>query len=232
MTTKVTDDMLASDYVQVGEVQGVPSGGTGRSSVTAGNFLRGTGATAMEERTPAQVRGDISAQASSAVLDALAAISANRFMARGSGDPNAVAKTITDFILTLMDDADAATARSTLGIPGGTTYNPVITSVANVASSVPHPLQWFRIGNVVHVSGAIDITPTATTTLTQARFTLPVASNFASSWECASAAAIGQGPVNQGLISADSTNDQALLTFTSTGTTLVRCFFAFSYLVI
>lgn len=40
---------------------GVARGGTGIASLTTGNYLRASGATSMEQRTPAQVRGDIAA---------------------------------------------------------------------------------------------------------------------------------------------------------------------------
>lgn len=43
---------------------GVPRGGTGKSSVTAGSYLKGDGANALVERTPAQVLSDIGAAAS------------------------------------------------------------------------------------------------------------------------------------------------------------------------
>lgn len=44
---------------------GVARGGTGISSYTSGNFLRASGATTLEQRTPAQVRSDIGAMATS-----------------------------------------------------------------------------------------------------------------------------------------------------------------------
>lgn len=43
------------------------------------------------------------------------ALAANTFLARSSAG-NVTAKTITDFALTLLDDADALTARATLGV--------------------------------------------------------------------------------------------------------------------
>jgi hypothetical protein len=43
----------------------VARGGTGISSYTSGNFLRASGATTLEQRTPAQVRSDIGAMATS-----------------------------------------------------------------------------------------------------------------------------------------------------------------------
>lgn len=62
---------------------------------------------------------------------------ANTFPARSSSG-NLVAKTITDFGLSLIDDADAATARTTLGLVIGTNvqaYNANLTTYAGIAPS-------------------------------------------------------------------------------------------------
>ena len=68
------------DYVDKGlqqkvdktSVIDVPHGGTGRSSVTAGRYLRGNGALALQEVTPAQVFHDLGIN--QAILDAIAAL--------------------------------------------------------------------------------------------------------------------------------------------------------------
>jgi phage-related tail fiber protein len=51
---------LSTDKLTSGTL-GVARGGTGIASLTTGNYLRASGATTMEQRTPAQVRGDIAA---------------------------------------------------------------------------------------------------------------------------------------------------------------------------
>jgi hypothetical protein len=67
---------------------------------------------------------------------------------------------------------------STQTITSGT-YTPTITNGANVASSIAYTCQYMRVGSTVTVSGAVTIVPTATTTATKLRLSLPVTSNFA-----------------------------------------------------
>jgi hypothetical protein len=59
------DGQSGAYYLSLTNATGVLSetnGGTGLSSVADGNYVRGTAGTAMEERTPTQVRGDINAK--------------------------------------------------------------------------------------------------------------------------------------------------------------------------
>lgn len=63
-------------------------------------------------------------------------------------------------------------------------YTPSLTNTTNVAASVAHPTRWTRIGNLVHVSGQVEIDPTeASGTFTQLDISLPVASNFTSQYD-------------------------------------------------
>jgi hypothetical protein len=66
------------------------------------------------------------ATGSTAVPTAVA-IAANKFPARSSSG-NLAGKDITDFALSLLDDADAATARATLGVGSSTLGTPVATT--------------------------------------------------------------------------------------------------------
>jgi hypothetical protein len=78
----------------------------------------------------------------------------------------------------------AATFSSTLGINGVSdniksgTYTPTLSSIYNVASSTAFVCQYMRVGNVVTVSGVINVTATATNTWTRISMTLPISSNF------------------------------------------------------
>jgi hypothetical protein len=60
------------------------------------------------------------------------------------------------------------------------TYTPSATLVTNVTAATPAACQWSRTGNVVTVSGQIDIQPTASGTV-QIALQLPVASVFTAS---------------------------------------------------
>lgn len=51
---------ISTDKLTSGTL-GVARGGTGIASLTTGNYLRASGATTMQQRTPAQLRGDIAA---------------------------------------------------------------------------------------------------------------------------------------------------------------------------
>lgn len=57
------------------------------------------------------------------------------------------------------------------------TYTPTLTNVTNIAASTAAVCQWMRVGDVIAVSGSVDIDPTAAGACTL-RMSLPVASNF------------------------------------------------------
>lgn len=61
----VVEDMTKPAAVDLYGTMGVAKGGTGKASVTAGNFLVGNGTSAMAEKTPAEVLEAIGAAASS-----------------------------------------------------------------------------------------------------------------------------------------------------------------------
>jgi hypothetical protein len=58
------------------------------------------------------------------------------------------------------------------------TYTPTLSSIYNVTSSTAFVCQYMRVGNVVTVSGVINVTATATNTWTRISMTLPISSNF------------------------------------------------------
>lgn len=58
------------------------------------------------------------------------------------------------------------------------TYTPTITNVTNVTSSTARVCQWLRVGNVVTVSGSVNITETLGAAVTAFDVSLPLASNI------------------------------------------------------
>ena len=113
------------------------------------------------------------------------------------------------------------------------TYVPTLTNVANVTSSAPSVCQWMRVGNVVTVSGRVDINPTAAAgTLTQLGVSLPVPSNFTNAAQLGGNSTLGQTTYTPMVCLADTANDRATFQFLSAGTGSVAAFFSFTYLVL
>lgn len=111
------------------------------------------------------------------------------------------------------------------------TYTPTLTTVTNMDAATAYSCQYMRVGSVVTVSGRVDFDPTAAG-LALLRISLPIASNFANSNECAgtafSTAAAGQGAG----ISADTVNDAAYMQFIAVDGTNRNMYFSFTYRVI
>lgn len=111
------------------------------------------------------------------------------------------------------------------------TYTPTLTGVTNVTSTTARKCQWMRVGNVVTVSGQMDIDP-AGTGLTVVGISLPVASDFGTAYECGGA---GHAPALAGhgaAVYADATNNRAELSYVdSVGSNDVMTF-TFTYEVI
>lgn len=112
------------------------------------------------------------------------------------------------------------------------TYTPILTNVANLDSSTPYQAQWSKVGNIVTVSGKVDIDPSLTSASTQLGISLPIASDFINQQSCAGTA-FSPTVANQGAaILGDATNNRAQLQYISTDTTLQPMFFTFVYEVI
>ena len=63
------------------------------------------------------------------------------------------------------------------------TYTPTLTNVTNITNSTPLVCQWIRVGNVVTVSGAYQVTPT-TTAAYDLQISLPISTTFSSISQC------------------------------------------------
>lgn len=129
----------------------------------------------------------------------------------------------------LLDDADASTQRTTLGLASGV-YIPSLTNTTNVAASTAYECQYLRIGAIVHVSGRLDIDPTAAA-LTELGMSLPVASDFGATEDlagCGFCTAVQQGTA----IFGDAVNNRAFFRFLANDTANRDFFFTFTYQVI
>lgn len=113
-------------------------------------------------------------------------------------------------------------------IPNGT-YLPTFTNVLNITSSTPYDLMYTRIGDIVTVSGVVEIVPTAASTI-NLRITLPVASALTDFSQLSGTATNSNNIA--GHITGDATNDAALFVWEATGTSTVQFRVLFTYQVI
>ena len=96
------------------------------------------------------------------------------------------------------------------------TWTPTLTNVANLSASAANPFQYMRVNNVVTFSGAISMDPVLAATATSIGISLPVASNFANTYECAGGAFCGAIAGMGAAINADTANKRINLFFVST----------------
>lgn len=110
------------------------------------------------------------------------------------------------------------------------TYLPTLTNVTNVAASTAYAAQYLRVGNVVTVSGKVDIDATlAASTATELGVSLPVSSNFGAEEDCGGNAISDSVASLSARIKADSTNDRASVVFKAISLTNDSYSFEFTY---
>lgn len=105
-------------------------------------------------------------------------------------------------------------------------YMPVLTNVTNISASTPYQCQCERVGDVVTVSGRVDVDAVAATS-TQLGISLPETSIFANDYECAGVASSLSGQA--AAIIADTTNNRAQMQWVATDLTNAAMYFSFSY---
>jgi hypothetical protein len=89
-----------------------------------------------------------------------------------------------------------------------------------------------RVGNVVTVSGTVNIDFTSAGVATSLGMSLPVASDFANANECGGVASSGLATVATMGILADTTNNRAQFDGQSAATINQAMRFSFTYLVV
>jgi len=134
-----------------------------------------------------------------------------------------------------------ATSRTAVTAPATTdgnifsgTYTPTLTGITNVTSSTAYVCQYMRVGNVVTVSGKIEVTPTINNAQTTIGISLPIASNFSSSEQCGgSSHTVANTTAGHGAaIYADATNDRAEMDYFETHGASDTFSFSFTYKII
>lgn len=145
------------------------------------------------------------------------------------------AGTVTNGVYTTGSYADPTWITSLAGskITGGGTYTTTFFNVANLDSTPSGTVcQYYRIGNVVTVSGTCTINPTLAATSTQIGISLPIASAFASAGQCAGTA-FAPGIAAQGAaILGDTSNARAQMQYISSDVSSQIMYFTFTYVVV
>lgn len=132
-----------------------------------------------------------------------------------------------------VDKAYVDAAVSGVGTSG--TYTPTITNGANVSANTPHITRYTRVGNIVTVSGIVDLTVTAPATYSAVNISLPIASNLGTGYDLSGVGnvlALSSGAITECTVVGNSTSDVGALTFTSGAGTNPSISFTFSYQVI
>lgn len=110
----------------------------------------------------------------------------------------------------LHDNAGDLSGATNQYIASGT-YTPTVTAVTNVDSVSAAVVRWMRVGNCVTVFGSVTVDPTAASTLTIFRMSLPIASNLTVNADCAgTATATNSGQTGAWVIQGEPVNDVAL----------------------
>jgi len=132
----------------------------------------------------------------------------------------------------LHNNANAITGTTNQYIASGT-YTPSLTGLANVASSVMAVCQYMRVGNVVTVSGRINVTPTAPATISNFLLALPIASTIANTSNLGGSGTFDTNTViNAVSIMGNIGNNKAYFQFISSGTTSTPLAFSFTYVIL
>lgn len=140
------------------------------------------------------------------------------------------------------DGSMYGTALHNVGTPTGTatqyvasgTYTPTGFGVGagNVAALTPNKAQWMRVGNVVTVSGMVQVDPTSANTNTFFSLSLPIASNFTGPSDLGGVANFKDvSDVNRSAnVQADTVNDRVQFASTSTADTASNdWYYTYSY---
>ena len=149
-----------------------------------------------------------------------------------------------DFIVNSDDQegilkVDAATNVITIGASGASfssngiiysgTYTPTLYNTTNIDASTAFVCRYIRIGNMVIVSGQVNIDATATTA-TVLGMSLPIASTLSNAYELSGSGANAENVSIR--IYGDTTNNRALFGFTATSTANRGYNFTFTYQII
>jgi len=138
--------------------------------------------------------------------------------------------TVTKLIASTNLTVGAGAAITELERTASGTYTPTLFNDTNISASTAYQCQYLRVGNTVTVSGRVDVDPTAGGT-TQLGISLPIASNFGGSEDCAGNA-FASAVVEGAAIVADTTNDRAAMLWVPVSISNHDLWFTFTYQII
>jgi hypothetical protein len=133
----------------------------------------------------------------------------------------------------LHNNAGAVTGTTNQYVASGT-YTPTLTNVTNVAASTAAVCQWIRVGNVVTVTGRVDIDITTTLLASELGMSLPIASAIANDREIGGTANAANTEQTANIrIRADVTNDRAQFVWINQASVAnIAYAFTFSYVIL
>jgi hypothetical protein len=111
------------------------------------------------------------------------------------------------------------------------TYTPTLFNTTNIDASTAFVCQYIRVGNVVTVSGNVNIDFTAAAS-TSLGMSLPIASTFTNASQLGGVASSGVSTINTLGILADLTNSRAQFDGIVAATVNTAMRFSFTYLVV
>ena len=108
-------------------------------------------------------------------------------------------------------------------------YTPAITGIANVDSVIVSDAMWFRVGQVVKVTGNVSIDATVAATETTVSISLPILSDMVDNAQLGGVAVSRHVDHPAASIIGDAATDRARMSFKAPNTTGTAWWFDFSY---
>lgn len=128
----------------------------------------------------------------------------------------------------LHNNSGAVTGTTNQYVASGT-YTPTYTIFSNLDSITAYVCQWMRVGNVVTVSGVVELNATSSASSVEFKATLPIASTF-NAFELAGVGR--QSSVNGGSFRVVSDDNKAFFSGALSDNDTTNISFIFTYLVL
>lgn len=133
-----------------------------------------------------------------------------------------------------IDQQGRTTGATTAALPllASGTYTPTLTPIANITGSTAYSCQYMRVGNVVSVSGRIDVQATASGSQTHLGISLPIPSAFTAATQCGGTACAASASGQVAGIQADYPISRAVLSMIPSSTVMQPMLMTFQYRVL